>query len=410
MLAQASRLPRASWSVAVVAAFALTASYIDRQALSLLAPTVRDALGINHFGYGALTGAFSLAFLIGAPVAGRFVDRLGARSGLALALVVWSVVSGLHGMASSFAALFVLRVALGATAAPSLPGAARAVRRVLPPGSRSTGYSLLFTGSSLGAVLAAPLVISLKMTFGWQLAFVGTSLIGLAWLPIWLLATRGSHSTLRPHGEPRQRAEDVPWGEIFGERSVQRALVLVFLSAPAVMFVYNWYAQLLVERLYEGQNDIWRYLWAPPLMFEVGAVGAGWIIGERRSEGKSRALVFLGALLVGALAYVPYVNDALMATVLACVAMVGAGAIHVLATTDMLARVPAHMAMRAGGATASGQALAYVFSAPIVGAVLDRSQSYTPVMYAVGLLALPGAILWVLWPSSTLRSSEAKAG
>ena len=79
MLAHASPFTRTRWSVALAAAFALSASYIDRQALSLLAPTVRDALGIDHRGYGALTGAFSMAFLDGTSgfTTGQFVAYAG---------------------------------------------------------------------------------------------------------------------------------------------------------------------------------------------------------------------------------------------------------------------------------------------------------------------------------------------
>jgi ACS family hexuronate transporter-like MFS transporter len=408
MLAQVSPFARIRWSVALAASFALSASYIDRQALSVLAPTVRDALGIDHRGYGALTGAFSLAFLIGAPLASRIVDRLGPRSGLALSLVVWSVVSALHGMASSFVALLLLRVLLGASEAPSLPGAARAVRRVLPPGSRSAGYSLLFTGSSLGAIIAAPLVIGLKMALGWQWAFVAVSLIGLLWLPLWLAATRDSRDTLlRPHAEPRQRAEEGSYSEVLRLTAVRRALVVVVLTAPAVGFVYNWYAQLLVERMYEGQNDLWRYLWLPPLFFEVGAVGFGWLARERSAQGQNRALVVVGALLVGALCLVPQVQTGLAATALAGVAMIGAGAIHVLATVDMLARVPAPMATRAGAVTSGAQTLVFAVTAPLIGTVIDSTRSYVVVLVVVGALALPGAIAWALWPRGATALAKA---
>lgn len=408
MLAHASPFTRTRWSVALAAAFALSASYIDRQALSLLAPTVRDALGIDHRGYGALTGAFSMAFLVGAPLASRLVDRLGPRSGLALSLVVWSVVSALHGMASSFVALLLLRVLLGASEAPSLPGAARAVRRVLPPGSRSAGYSLLFTGSSLGAIIAAPLVIGLKMAVGWKLAFVAVSVIGLLWLPLWLGATKDSQATLlRPHGEPRQRAEEVSWAEVLAQPALKRAIVLLGLTAPAVGFVYNWYAQLLVERLYEGQNDLWKFLWLPPLFFEMGAVAFGWVARERGSDGKSRALAVVGALFVGALCAVPYVTTALAATALAGVAMIGAGAIHVLATTDVLARVPAHMAARAGAATSGAQTLVFALTAPMIGTLIDATTSYIPVLLGVGALALPGALVWAVWPASAPAKATA---
>ena len=114
-------------------------------------------------------------------------------------------------------------------------------------------------------------------------------------------------------------------------------------------------------------------------------------------------LVLLAALLVAALALVPLVDDALSAIALAGVAMAGAGGLYVLATAEMLANVPTLLVSRAGGCAVAVQSIAYIFFAPAIGAVLDRTQSYTPAMMVVGLLALPASLLWALWPTRTAR-------
>jgi MFS transporter, ACS family, hexuronate transporter len=410
MRAPATRFPPGGWSIAFVAALALSTSYLDRQALSFLAPTVREALGIDHRGYGLLVGAFALAYLAGAPLAGRIVDRKGARIALALALLLMSIVSGLHALAPSLAVLLVLRLLLGASAAPSLPAAVCAVRRVLPPRDRTGGYGTLFTGSSLGAIAAAPIVIGIKVLFGWKAAFYGIAAIGIIAVPIWFMVTGGARAEqLRPHGEPRQRAEEISLGEVLRERYVQRALVVVLFSAPAVMFVYYWYAQLLTERFYESQDDLWKYLWLPPLFFDVGVVAFGWLAGRgRRKDGRGRGhLMFVGGLLVGALALVPFVNSSLVAVALAAVCMIGAGGLHVLATTDMLARSPVQMVSRAGGVLITAQSIAYLISGPLVGAWLDHALSYTPVLIGTGALALPASLAWALWPTQSSSSDSA---
>src|SRR5215471_7965155 len=84
------------WAIAIVATLAMTISYVDRQALAHLAPTVRTALHISPSDYGNLTGAFSLSYLVGAPLAGWLLDHIGARRGLVLSILVWSAVSALH--------------------------------------------------------------------------------------------------------------------------------------------------------------------------------------------------------------------------------------------------------------------------------------------------------------------------
>src|SRR6478736_5469919 len=99
--------PRASgWAVALVATLGMSVSYVDRQTLAAIAPSVTKALAIDNTQYGWLISAFSIAYLVGAPLAGILVDRLGARRGFAVAVFVWSIVAGMHGLATSFASLF----------------------------------------------------------------------------------------------------------------------------------------------------------------------------------------------------------------------------------------------------------------------------------------------------------------
>src|SRR4051794_22901657 len=88
--------PTHLWPVVAVSTLAMTVSYVDRQAMAALGPTVKRALTLGHEQWGYLTSAFSIAYLIGAPLAGMLVDRIGARRGLAIAVLVWSAVAGLH--------------------------------------------------------------------------------------------------------------------------------------------------------------------------------------------------------------------------------------------------------------------------------------------------------------------------
>ena len=79
---------RAAWGVAALATLGMSVSYVDRQTLAAIAPSVTKALAIDNTRYGWLVAAFSMAYLVGAPLAGVVVDRLGARRGFAMAVLV----------------------------------------------------------------------------------------------------------------------------------------------------------------------------------------------------------------------------------------------------------------------------------------------------------------------------------
>src|SRR4051812_20187760 len=103
---------RAAWALALVATLTMAVSYVDRQTLAVLSPTVTKALAISDEQYGWLVSAFSVAYLVGAPIAGRMIDGIGARRGLLGAVLVWSFVAALHALAPGLGVLFGLRIAL----------------------------------------------------------------------------------------------------------------------------------------------------------------------------------------------------------------------------------------------------------------------------------------------------------
>src|SRR5215475_5138482 len=109
---------RMAWMVALMATLTMTVSYFDRNAMGVLAPEMTKALGISNTAYGWVGSAFSMAYLLGTPVAGWWIGIIGARRGLLASVLTWSVVAALHAVMPGFAVLFALRLALGLAEGP----------------------------------------------------------------------------------------------------------------------------------------------------------------------------------------------------------------------------------------------------------------------------------------------------
>jgi ACS family hexuronate transporter-like MFS transporter len=404
-----------AWLVAVVATLAMSVSYIDRQVVAAVATSVRRSLDIDAEHFGWLAGAFSLAYLLAAPLSGAVVDRIGARRGLVGAMVVWTAVCAAHALAPSFAALFTLRILLGVSESPSFPAAAQSVSRALPSRDRSAAFGLLFTGSSVGAAVAAPLAIALDVRFGWRAAFVVTSILCTAWLPLWLLVTRpaevrsllGRSPVAAPassHGLP-----SLTWRDpLLRDPAVVRAVVMVLASAPALMFMFLWLPQYLELSRAVPKPELGRYVWLPPVMADVGMIGFGVLASrlDRRSAATGPRshveLVLLAAALESTLALVPQLQGRWPPVLAISVSAAGGGGLYVLATADMMARVdPARVSM-AGGMTAAAQSLVYVLLNPAVGRWFDRTHSFDVPLVMLGVVALPGALAWTAWRTRRL--------
>src|SRR5438067_1739372 len=110
---QASLTSSRRWALVALAGLAMAISFLDRQTLAVLAPTVSKALGLSNTEYGWASSAFGLAILVGTPLSGILLDRVGVRPGLLWAVLAWSLVSAAHGLAAGFASLILLRVLLG---------------------------------------------------------------------------------------------------------------------------------------------------------------------------------------------------------------------------------------------------------------------------------------------------------
>lgn len=410
-----------AWLIAVVATLAMSVSYIDRQVVAAIGASVRKGLGIDATRFGILAATFSLSYLVAAPLAGAMVDRIGARRGLLTSVLVWSAVSASHALVPSFAALVVLRVALGAAEAPSFPAAAQSVRRALPEGDRSAAFGLLFTGSSLGAAVAAPLAIALDLAYGWRSAFVIASLVGLSWLPVWILVTRSPRVRALLAGLPAAAApaapRNAPGLRLGLDPAVLRAMILVVASAPGLMFVWVWMPQYLELGRGLAKASLPQYVWLPSVGADLGMVGFGLLASlidrraglARRGAPSYGPLVLIAAALEATLALLPLVPGTWAAVGLMAVASAGGGGLYTLATSEMMARVdPAKVAM-AGGLTAAAQSLVYVVLNPIVGRWIDASRSFDGSIVMLGAFALPGAIVWTAWTPAGPRG-EGMAG
>lgn len=161
-----------AWTLTVLGMLALGVTLVDRQALAAIAVPVTRDLAISDVAYGWLSSGFAGGYLLGSLPAAWIVQRIGPRLGLLATVAIASVAISLHGFVNGFAALFVLRVALGLAVAPAFAAATQAVHFVLPFKDRARGIGLLYMGNSLGSALCPPVTVALAAGLGWRRAFV----------------------------------------------------------------------------------------------------------------------------------------------------------------------------------------------------------------------------------------------
>ena len=387
-------MSRRAWGITAAATAAMTLSYLDRQALSALAPTITADLKLTNTQYGWLGSAFSIAYLLAGPAAARMCDRLGAKRALLIGVLAWSAAAAAHSLAIGFVSFLALRLLLGAVEAPSLPAGAQTVQAVLAPVDRARGMALLFAGMSVGSALAPPIAIGVAGLFGWRASFIALALVALLWIPIWQYATRGG---ALPHVALEKRAD---WRVVLRDPMMMRGLVGLAAIIPISTFTLQWGAKFFAAH-HVGKAAYATYLLASGIAYDVGAVAFGDLASRRAKRvGHAPHRLLLGistALAAAGIAGMALGDTEPVIVVFLIVCSIGRGGFTAIVNADTLARLPSSWIATGAALIASAQSAIILAINPIIGASVDASATYTPSMIAIAAFAVIPFAGWALW-------------
>lgn len=295
---------RVRWVVAGMLFLAAVLNYVDKNTLSLLAPTIQAKLELTDQHYAMIQNAFQVAYTIALLASGAIVDRLGSRLSLALFVGWWSIANVLTGFARSVTSLSVFRFLLGLGEAGNWTASPKAVSEWFPARERGLAIGIYTAGTPIGMTLAPLFIIWLSETFGWQSAFVVTGIVGLVWLLPWILLRRTAATATGESVAVAQLALSEPgwsWLQAFGRPEVWCLLVGRMLSDPIWFFYQNWYPKYLVTARGLTQSDV-KITWVMFLAAGVGSLVGGWLAGRfikgGRTPERARLMIMFGCALV----------------------------------------------------------------------------------------------------------------
>jgi ACS family hexuronate transporter-like MFS transporter len=362
-------------------------SYLDRNTLAVLAPTILRETHLNNEQYGFIISAFSVAYMIGNPVWGVLLDRFGLRRGMPAAVSIWTVASTLHAFVAGLAGFAALRALLGFGEGATFPGGLRTVAETLPRSQRSRGIAVAYSGGSLGAILAPIIVTPLALWFGWRAAFLMTGLAGLGWLVLWPRAIKDA--CFPPASRLSFRTMPKIW-----ERRFWGIVCSYGLGALPMAFCLYTTPIYLAKVLGQSQSTIGKLLWIPPLGWEVGYFAWGWIADHvARDHARHVGLMALLTILSLPLGLVPFTTSVGLTMAAFFFAMlVGAGFLIMGLRYGMAVYDSNHVALVAGIGAGSWSALVALVM-PLIGHFFDIA-AYARAFDLVILFPILGFLGW----------------
>lgn len=248
------------WYVILLLAVVNVFNYMDRFALSVLAPFIQSDLGISDAQLGMLTGfAFSIFYAIcGVPIA-RIADRGVRRDVIAAALTVWSAATALSGAATNFWHLFLARVGVGAGEAGGLAPAQSIICDYVPLKRRPGIFALHNLGLVVGMMLGMALAGWLAEIIGWRWTFVAFGLPGMVLAVLVRLTLR----------EPTRGTFDAKDGHVRGATIPQTAKFLWSCKTYKLLAL----AAVMGGFINFGQGQWWPSFYARVHELSVSSIG-----------------------------------------------------------------------------------------------------------------------------------------
>ncbi|MGC8517725.1 MAG: spinster family MFS transporter [Steroidobacteraceae bacterium] len=172
-------------SLAVLAGINLL-NYLDRYVVSAVLPQLKSGpLRLDDFELGTLMSGFLIVYMLAAPLFGRIGDRGSRTRPIAIGVFLWSLATGLSGLARSYLELLGARAAVGigeaayGTIAPSL------LADHFPPRTRGRAFALFNMAIPVGAALGYIVGGLVAAHYGWRAAFYVAGVPGLV-LAVWV--------------------------------------------------------------------------------------------------------------------------------------------------------------------------------------------------------------------------------
>ncbi|MDR3097207.1 MAG: MFS transporter [Paraburkholderia sp.] len=357
---------KARWMVVFFCFLAIAVNYIDRANLAVAAPHIMKEFGLGPASMGLLLSGFFWTYAVMQLPFGWFVDRVGARLALPLAVGWWSVFTAATAGAGGFAAMFGCRLMLGVGEAGAYPSCAKLVSQWFERDERALATSIFDSGSRVGSALSLPVVAAIIAAWGWKASFVITGALGLVWIVGWAMIyrepaaqaafARGQASAAdAATGAQARPASAIRWTTLFRYRTVWGMMLGFFCLNFVIYFFITWFPSYLVEARGFSLKSLGTLGTLPAIASIPGGWLGGWISDTLVRRGWSltaaRKTCIVGGMLLSSVitltAVAPGIYE-MLALFAVAYASLAAAAASIWSLPADVAPTPQHVASIAG--------------------------------------------------------------
>ncbi|MPV66620.1 MFS transporter [Burkholderia sp. BE17] len=388
----------------------------DLAVAGIALPAIMKEMGVNPAQAGFMVSSALFGMMFGNIVFGTVAERIGRRWAIAICLTLFSVFTAAAGLAPTPALFGAARFLAGIGIGGVMPNVIAHMTEYAPRRVRSTLVTLMFSGYSVGGMLAAVMGKGMIEAYGWQSVFVAAGapvlLVPLLvkWMPESLpflirrsrtdelarIARRLDPAYRRQPGDcyvvPREdKAGSAPVRQLFDDGrgfSTVMFWIACFMCLFMVYALSSWLTRLMASAGYSLGSAL-TFVLVLNAGAMVGAIGGGWLADRFPIKTVLVSMYLLAAVSITLLGYkMP------TALLFVLVGLAGASTIGTQIVNCAYAGQFYPMAIRSTGigwtlgVGRSGAILAPIVIGLLVGIDLPLEQNFM----AIGLPALAAAV------------------
>lgn len=298
------------WVVLILLFFGAVINFADKSIVGLAAVPIMKEFNLTYAEWGLVGSSYYWLYPVTGIFGAAWADRLGAKKVLGFIMLTWTVLQFGVLAITALPLLILYRILLGAFEGPYSPIAYSHADKWFPPKLKGFANSVVVGGGTVGAMIVAPILVSLITIFGWKVAFAALGAASLVWFFHFQFLTKENPVEVyeNVHKKKKQELEKIKVKDF-----------LLLLASPTALFTTLAYFSTYIL-------VVWFSVWLPIYLVEavkmtpgqmgtsvaiIGVVSVCIYMGVSMASDRlfkknqnwrsSRVFVVAGAMILGAL-------------------------------------------------------------------------------------------------------------
>lgn len=277
---------------------------LDRYIMNYAVVSITGDLQLDASSTGIILSAFFLGYAIMQIPGGWLADKFGAKRVLLMAVIMWSIFTGLTAIAWSLTAMIVIRFLFGIGEGGFQPSSSKIIATIFPKEERGRAMSIMLTSGGIVSLIVPLLAAYLLGTIGWRMMFIIIGAIGaiiafLYWKYIQL-----------PQDEAATAGTENTTNKVNFKELLKTPLMWNLIIAYFCIYAVNWGLVSWIPTYLQKNRglDLMSIGWAqtiPAITTIIGVYGSGYII-DKLPKGMEKVLGSISCAVIGLLLYLMF--------------------------------------------------------------------------------------------------------